>query len=142
MLRAWTPHGGISARVTALDIKHGDGQTQTLIVRQHGAVDLARNPNIAADEFALLRVLHDAGLPTPTPYYLDQSGELFATPVVVIEYIEGESVFTLADAPDLMPQFATQLAMIHRVDCVGETLAFLPSRTSLWPRRSAILPRR
>ena len=110
LLRVWTPHGGISAQVTALDIKHGDGQTQTLIVRQHGAVDLARNPNIAADEFALLRVLHDAGLPTPIPYYLDQSGELFATPVVVVEYIEGASVFTLdAMRPILCPSLPRSL---------------------------------
>ncbi len=81
LLRAWALHGGISARVTALDIKHGDGQTQTLIVRQHGAVDLARNPNIAADEFALLRVLHDAGLPTPTPYFSTSQANCLPRPL-------------------------------------------------------------
>ena len=52
-------------------------------------------------------------------------------PVVAVEYIAGESVFTLDAAPDLMPQLATQLAMIHRVDCVGETLAFLPRQDEL-----------
>jgi aminoglycoside phosphotransferase (APT) family kinase protein len=131
LLRVRTLHGGISARVTGLDIKHGDGQTQTLIVRQHGAVDLARNPNIAADEFALLRVLYDAGLPTPMPYFVDQSAELFATPVVVVEYIEGESVFTLADTPDFLPQFATRLVQIHQVDCTKDTFSFLPSQDEL-----------
>lgn len=133
LLRAWMLHGGISAWVTALDIEHGDGdgQTQTLIVRQHGAVDLARNPNIAADEFRLLRVLHDVGLPTPMPYFVDQSGDLFAAPVVVVEYIEGESIFALDATPDLIPQLATQLAMIHRVDCVGDTLSFLPRQADL-----------
>lgn len=131
LLRAWALDGGISARVTALDIKHADGQTQTLIVRQHGAVDLARNPNIAADEFALLRVLHDAGLPTPMPYFVDRSGELFAAPVVVVAYIAGESVFTLDAAPDLMPQFAGWLAMIHRVDCTEGALSFLPRQAAL-----------
>jgi aminoglycoside phosphotransferase (APT) family kinase protein len=132
LLRAWTLHGGISARVTALELQHLDGQIHRLIVRQHGPADLARNPQVAADEFALLRIVHDAGIPAPAPYYLDQSGELFETPIVVLEYIEGETVFSLTDAPDLVPQFATHLAAIHRVDCASRDLSFLPDRATLW----------
>src|SRR5690348_13740998 len=100
LLRAWPLHGGISARVTAIELQHADGQTQKLVVRQHGAADLARNPQVAADEFALLRIVHDAGVPAPMPYYFDQYGEFFETPVVVVEYIEGETVFALAEAPN------------------------------------------
>lgn len=129
--RVWTLHGGISALVTAMEIQQADDQTRTLVVRQHGAVDLARNPNIAADEFALLRVLHNAGLSTPAPCLVDQSGELFATPVVVVEYIGGESVFTLDAVPDFIPQFAMQLARIHRVDCSDGALSFLPRQDDL-----------
>ncbi len=132
LLRAWTLHGGISARVTALELQHADGQTQKLIVRQHGAADLARNPQVAADEFALLRIVHDAGVLAPAPYYLDQAGELFGTPLVVLEYIEGETVFALADAPDLLPQFARHLAAIHRIDCASHDLSFLPDQAAHW----------
>src|SRR6185312_7856316 len=96
LLRAWTLHGGVSARVTAIEIRHADAQTQRLIVRQHGAADLARNPQVAADEFALLRIVYGAGVPAPAPVYLDQSGEIFETPIVVLEHIEGETVFALA----------------------------------------------
>ncbi|HEU5369858.1 MAG TPA: hypothetical protein VFU69_15405, partial [Ktedonobacterales bacterium] len=80
LLRAWDLQGGVSARVTALEIERPDGQHEKLLVRQHGAADLASNPQIAADEFGLLRVLRSVGLPAPTPYYLDESGEMFATP--------------------------------------------------------------
>ncbi len=132
LLRAWTLHGGVSARVTAIELRHADGQMQTLIVRQHGATDLARNPQVAADEFKLLRIVHAEGVPAPAPYYLDQSGGFFETPVVVLEYIEGETVFALADAPDLLPQFARHLAAIHRIDCASHDISFLTDQAAHW----------
>jgi hypothetical protein len=54
LLRAWGLKGGVSARVTALEIERPDGHTQKMIVRQHGEVDRKHNPRIAADEFRLL----------------------------------------------------------------------------------------
>jgi aminoglycoside phosphotransferase (APT) family kinase protein len=132
LLRAWTLHGGVSARVTAIELQRADGQTQKLIVRQHGAADLARNPQVATDEFRLLRIAHEAGVPAPAPYYVDESGEFFETPVVVLEYIEGETVFALTDAPDLLPRFARHLAAIHRIDCAAHDISFLPDHTAHW----------
>ncbi len=78
--RAWPLTGGVSAEVTALEIELADGQREKLVVRQHGPVDLAANPNVAADEFALLHVLHEEGLPIPTPRYVDTFGGIFGTP--------------------------------------------------------------
>jgi aminoglycoside phosphotransferase (APT) family kinase protein len=139
-LHAWTLHGGISAQVTAFEIAHADGRTQTLIARQHGAVDLAHNPNIAADEFRLLRLLRAAGMPVATPEYVDQSGEIFATTVVVVGYIEGESLLRLDDAPALVPRLAAQLARIHRADCPLSEFSFLPKQDALWATRLAARP--
>jgi aminoglycoside phosphotransferase (APT) family kinase protein len=64
-----------------------------MIIRQHGEVDLKHNPHVAAVEFKLLQLLHSVGLAVPTPYHLDQSGEIFSTPYVVMEYIEGKPEF-------------------------------------------------
>lgn len=132
LLPVWPLHGGVSARITAFEIQRADGQRQRLIVRQHGADDLARNPAIADDEFRLLRLLHDAGLPTPDPVYLDRSGEHFGTPVIVVEYIEGESEFAPADLDGFIRQFAANLAMIHQVDSSALDLAFLPLQQDIW----------
>ncbi len=95
-------------------------------MRQHGEVDRKRNPQIAADEFRLLQVLHSAGLVAPQPYYLDQSGEIFATPYAVIEHIEGETDFSPANLPDFILQFATHLSRIHRIDGSKPDVSFLP----------------
>ncbi|HEY6285766.1 MAG TPA: phosphotransferase [Ktedonobacteraceae bacterium] len=131
LLRAWELKGGVSAQMTALEIERPDGRTQTMIVRQHGAVDLEHNPHIAADEFELLKLLHSVGLATPTPYYLDQSGEIFATPYVVIEYIEGEPVFAPNNVAGYIFQIASQLSRIHQVDCSNLDVSFLPQQEKI-----------
>lgn len=124
LLRTWKLKGGVSAQITLLEIERADGQTKKMIVRQHGEGDLKHNPQIAADEFRLLHFLHSAGVATPMPYYLDESGEIFSTPYIVIEYIEGETEFTSSNVPNLLLQFATHLSRIHQID--GSKLGFLP----------------
>src|SRR5215469_2248372 len=116
LLRAWALKGGVSAQVTALEVEQPDGRRLKLLARQHGEVDRAYNPQIAADEYRLLLLVRSAGLAAPTPYYLDQSGEIFSTPCVVLEYIEGQPEFAPANLPDFLFQFATQLSRIHQVD--------------------------
>ncbi len=126
LLHAWELTGGVSAQVTVLEIVRSDNRRQKMIVRQHGEVDRKQNPQIAADEFKLLSLLHSAGLAVPMPYYLDQSGEIFSTPYVVIEYIGGKTEFELSNVPDLIPQLAIALARIHQVDSLQFDLSFLP----------------
>jgi aminoglycoside phosphotransferase (APT) family kinase protein len=140
LLRAWKLEGGVSAQVTALEIAQSDGQTQKMIIRQHGAVDLKHNPQIAADEFKLLQLLRSGGLATPTPYLFDQSGEIFSTPYIVIEYIEGSSVFAPADLPDFILQFATHLSRIHQVDCSKLDLSFLPRQEERYTEKLSDRP--
>ena len=140
LLRAWALKGGVSAQVTALEIEQPDGQTKQMIVRQHGAVDLQHNPQIAADEFRLLQLTRSAGLATPAPYYVDQSGDIFPTPYVVIEYVEGTTEFALDGVADYIPQFATHLARIHAVDCSNLDLAFLPKQAQKYTKKVSERP--
>lgn len=135
LLRAWKLEGGISAQVMALEIKRPDGQLSKLLVRQHGAVDLAHNPRIAADEFRLLQFLQAAGVAAPEPYLFDESGEILSTSYVVIEYIEGKSEFAPAHLPDFLAQFAAHLASIHQFDCSKLDVSFLPQLAERYTRK-------
>ena len=140
LLRAWELTGGVSAQVTALEIERPDRQKQKMIVRQHGAVDLQQNPQIAADEFKLLQITRSAGLATPAPYYVDQSGDIFPTPCVVVEYIEGNTEFALDHVADFIPQFATHLARIHAVDYSNLDLSFLPTQEQKYAKKVSERP--
>ncbi len=140
LLRTWELKGGVSARVTALETLRPDGHTQKMIVRQHGEMDLKHNPQVAADEFKLLQLLHSVGLATPAPYRLDQSGEIFSTPYIVIEYIEGKPEFAPADLPDLLLQLATHLSRIHHVDCSKLDVSFLPQQANIYAQKLRARP--
>jgi aminoglycoside phosphotransferase (APT) family kinase protein len=116
LLRTWSLKGGISAEMTALELERPDGGTSKMIVRRPSARTLRRNPHAAQEEFELLRLTRSLDLATQTPYYLDQSGEIFSTPYLVIEYVEGQPEFAPADPADFTLQLAAQLAKIHSVD--------------------------
>lgn len=129
--------GGVSAQVTALEIQQADGSPQKVVVREYGAADLSRDPQIAEHEFRLLRHLRLAGLPVPEPLAFDQSGALLPTSCIVIEFVEGETngetAFAPADLDDALRQLATLLAHIHQVPV--DTLGFLPNRTEIVAER-------
>src|SRR6185503_2986750 len=130
LLRTWHLKGGISAEMTALEIERPDGQTRRMIVRRPGS--WRQTPNLAAkDEFKLLQITQSLGLATPTPYQLDQSGQIFATPYLVIEYIEGKPEFAPSNLPDLIFQLATHLSRIHQVDGSKLDVSFLPQQANI-----------
>jgi aminoglycoside phosphotransferase (APT) family kinase protein len=116
LLRAWPLKGGISAHMTAFEIERPDGRTEKLVVRRHGKLELARRPRSAANEFALLQILHAAGIAVPKPRHLERSGEIFAGPCVVLDYVEGQTELAPRDLDDYLARIAAWLAGIHAFD--------------------------
>jgi aminoglycoside phosphotransferase (APT) family kinase protein len=123
--RSWPLSGGISAEMTALELEHPDGHSQKMIVRRPSEQTLQRNPQAAADEFKLLQLTRSLDLATQTPYLLDQTGQIFPRPYLVIEYIEGKPEFAPPNLADFSRQLATHLARIHQVDGSLPALSFL-----------------
>ena len=137
-LRAWPLTGGISAQMTVMEVRQPDGREKRVIIRQPGGATPTRSA--AAREFKLLQVLTAAGLPVPTPCYLDESGEILSTPYLVTEYIEGEPGFTPTDLHDFVRQLAAQLARIHTLRQPWADLSFLPERSEQTARTFAARP--
>lgn len=136
LLRTWYLEGGSSAAMTAFEIEHTDGKKSKLIVRRPSGGSFKRNPAAAANEFKLLQVTHGLGLATPVPYHLDESGTIFATPYLVIEYIEGKPEFGPSNLADYLSQLAVHLAKIHGVDLTDLDLSFLPRKANRCPELS------
>lgn len=143
LLRFWQLEGGVSARITVLEIECADGQTQKLLMRQHGEIDLKRNPNIAADEYKLLSMLHSAGLRVPEPFFVDPSGEIFPTPYIVIEFIDGKTESNPSSNPSNISKFsqmASDLVAIHEIDSSKADLSFLPDKAQAITRKLSVRP--
>jgi len=138
LLRAWPLTGGVSAEVTALEIARADGRREKLVVRRHGAVDLASNPPAARDEFALMRIARAHGLAVPEPIFLDDTCDLFPSPVVVVGFCDGETEFAPLDLGGYVAQAAAHLASIHAIPA-GPDLTFMARQDRGWSDRPSVL---
>jgi aminoglycoside phosphotransferase (APT) family kinase protein len=127
VLRTWPLKGGVSAYVHALELAHPDGRLERLVVRRHGALAKGHRPEVAADEFRLLQRLHAAGLPVPAPRWLDAAGEIFGTPCLVVDFVDGSPELP-ADPLDAVERMATLLAEVHALDVDALGVGFLPRR--------------
>lgn len=107
--RTWSLDGGMSARLTALEVVLPDGQKQTLVARQPNPAALRHDPQAATVEYRLLQLLCAADVPVPQPLWLDES------PCVVTAFAAGKMDFALKHANRYAVQMAEQLAAIHRV---------------------------
>lgn len=99
LLRSWPLTGGVSARVTAVEICGAHGHAERLVVREYGARDLRAKPDIARREFRVLRALHAAHLPVPQPHYVEAG-------VLVTGFMDGQPEF----GPALGAEDACQVA--------------------------------
>ncbi|ACO46830.2 phosphotransferase [Deinococcus deserti] len=106
--------GGVSARVTALDVRQ-KGHCRRLVVREYGRQDLIRAPDLAVREFQLLEELYRAGLPVPTPVH-HRPGLLVTT------FLEGQNGATALADPRQLARF---LVRLHALDPAGMGLPLL-----------------
>lgn len=137
---------GSAARVDAVDTALGGGSNQTtffevleagahtphrLVLRQE-TYRAPMSPFLRPDwQYALARAAHDAGIPTPRPYFLLDEGEGLGRGFVM-ERIEGEAlprrILREPEFEAIRPQLAGQcgeiLAAIHGIDTAA--LPFLP----------------
>ena len=125
--------GGISAQTTLLEVKHSDGRYKKYVVRQHGERDRASNPRIAFDEYKLLTHLHNANIPSAKPVHVSE--DIFEHPCIVLEYIEGNTVFSQDDGDDFIRQMADALIRIHSIPDAKTTFDFLPAQALRYTHR-------
>ncbi len=110
-----------------------NGRTKRLVARRPGEGSAAR-------EFHTLQAVHEAGIAAPAPLLLDTSGDLFAEPVMLIEFVEGEPDYAPADPARFVAQLAEQLAAIHRLRGANPNLAHLPQQAIRLSRQMSSRP--
>lgn len=133
LLRTWELAGGSSAYMTALEALLPNGRTKRLVARRPGEGSAAR-------EFHTLQAVHEAGIAAPAPLLLDTSGDLFAEPVMLIEFVEGKPDYAPADPARFVAQLAEQLAAIHRLRGANPNLAHLPQQAIRLSRQMSSRP--
>ena len=107
IIRTWYPIGGVSAQVTAVEVKLNDASTKQVLIRQHPT---------AKKEFILLKKLYELGLPVQKPYTYDESLKLLPAPYIVLEYVEGNTQFAPQNMQDFIKRTVETLIQVHHSD--------------------------
>ncbi len=118
VLRSWALAGGISAQMTAVELRCADGRIRRLVLRRpgdHAPADAAQR------EQRLLQAVRARGVPSQTPLGLVEGA---GKTCLWLEYIEGQPDFRSAGDGSRVQQMAAQLARIH--SAASEDLSFLP----------------
>lgn len=126
--------GGASRETWALEVESG-GQgdvSRRLVLRRDPPG--SHLPGQRRDEYRLLQVARDAGVPVPKVFWLADNCDAFGAPGFFMEWLEGETLprrllrdEAYARARSVLPkQLATVLARIHAIDWKQADLRFLP----------------
>ena len=105
---------GTSSEVTALDVVDRDGERLALVLRRF--VDdawLAREPDLAVREAAVLEALAAGPVPAPALVAVDATGADAGVPAVLTRRLAGTVVMTPPDLGRWLHGLADLLAMIH-----------------------------
>ncbi len=105
---------GTSSEVTALDVVDRDGERQALVLRRF--VDdawLAREPDLAVREAAVLEALAASPVPAPALVAVDATGTDAGVPTVLTRRLPGTVVMVPPDLGRWRHRLVDLLAMIH-----------------------------
>jgi aminoglycoside phosphotransferase (APT) family kinase protein len=126
---------GLSSWMTLVEVARRDGSRHRLVVRRGRHPDAERDTLPFGKEFALLRHLHDRGVPVPRARGFDDTGAILSQSYLVLDFVEGATCFASDDPVAVGVRMADVLAAIHDVDPVDPALPDLPcqlDRTEDW----------
>ncbi len=127
--------GGVSAQVYRLDVADASGHASAHVLRVHGPAHGGHDADL---EFALLRALHDLGLPVPRPVAVDTSRTLLDHAYLLLGFVDGTVEIAPGTEGTCFTAMARTLARIHGVPTV--TLPKLPLRIDPVPELLDFLP--
>ncbi len=102
--------------MTLVTIRSANNETKKWVIRQLSGETLSNRPGAFAMENALLKTLHRHQIPVALPVYLDELGDIFGAPTLVLEYLEGEMDFSPMSLPGRIEELAGVVAKIHAVN--------------------------
>lgn len=121
----------IRGRAYELRVSAGGQTAERLVLLTHSEADRERNPQIARDEFRLLKTLQAAGLPVPNALYLCEAHE---PPFLITSFVQGASRFKAKAMPAFCRKLAAVLCAIHAINLLEHDLSFLPQADDLITR--------
>ncbi|MGC0418013.1 aminoglycoside phosphotransferase family protein [Embleya sp. AB8] len=144
--------GGITSAVHRLTIDHGSHR-DVLVLRRYEQAERG-TAALVRHEAAVLRAVHDAGLPAPEPIAADADGrEAGGYPAILMTRLPGRLDVAPADPEDWLRRIAAMAVRIHdvqvaagpfrtRIDAAAPTIPSSATRPAIWAAAFGILRQR
>lgn len=113
---AHTLRGGIAAEVMMLECFTETQQIARYVLRWYEDTDLSRNYHVVGQEYQVLTTLKKLGMPVPTPYLVDASGEIFPFAYLVMAFVAGKPQFISSNINGFVEELARHLVQLHQLD--------------------------
>ena len=113
----------MSARAFLVAVSGPEQVREQLVLLSHSGGDRLRNPDIARDEFRLLKTLRSAGLAVAQPLHLALD---HAPPYFIAAYLPGSPRFAADDRSAFCRCLAGLLSEIHALSLARRDWAYLP----------------
>jgi aminoglycoside phosphotransferase (APT) family kinase protein len=126
--------GGSSSAIHGIGVK-GDHGTETVVLRRYVIEELnVEEPDLAAREARVLRLLERCDTPTPGLLAVDPTGRDAGVPSVLMTRVSGRLDWTPADLDGWLHRLAAALPPIHAVSIgPGDGVQdFVPYKPSSW----------
>lgn len=121
--------GGISAQPYLLQVSQPNGEQSQVIARFLGEYAKSLGAETAAWQFNILKLVREAGLPSPEALYMPSDSE---EPWFLMSYLPGVPTANPPDGEEFIKQFAAQLARIHQTPFTDRLRELLPKPTYPW----------
>lgn len=124
-----------------LDARSKEGEELHYVVKRYqGERDFCIRRSFV--EYHALCWLHQHKRPVPEPVYLDRTGALLGSPILVTRFLPGSPILDPPYPHDFGRQMALTLASIHAYPCDAAAQAFLLDKNPerMWFRQSGSIP--
>jgi aminoglycoside phosphotransferase (APT) family kinase protein len=118
--------GGLDAAMSAFELQVNDGSRRSLVLRRYPSRDWDRAALIASRAWRTLSALEDLRFPAPQPVWLDEAGEVFGCPALVMTRVAGRTVLDPVDLTSWTAALARALAQLHSLSIERDAFRFLP----------------
>lgn len=122
--------GGVTAETSLIEYITTN-ETKKVICRKFPVGNHAKYYKKVENEVKLLTILQDLSFPGPKVLFSDYKNETFHFPLIILEYIDGETIFNNNDIIHYIGEFTRNLVAIHSIDLTKVNFSFLPNLEEL-----------
>ena len=111
---SWKIFGGITAKTYGFELQDSRNINSKFILRIFDNENIPKHKQKTIKEYELLNILKYTNIPVQITYLMDVSGNILKYPFLILQFIEGSTIFDLSKNTEFVNDFTSILITIHK----------------------------